>query len=98
MNFDKVNVAQTLRSLWPEIQKHGVKHLWLFGSCSRGDTHTDSDVDLLVEFSTSPGFDNFMGLKLDLEDHLGTKVDLLSLTACQPRFLRAIQSELLHVA
>ena len=98
MNFNEVTLAQTLRSLWPEIQKHDVKHLWLFGSCARGDTHADSDVDLLVEFSTPPVFDNFMSLKSDLEDRLETKVDILSLSACNPRFLRSIQSELLHVA
>ena len=98
MNPDEVTVAQTLRSFWPEIQKHDVKHLWLFGSCSRGDAHADSDVDVLVEFAAPPVFDNFMGLKSDLEDHLGTRVDLLSLSACNPRFLRAIHSELLHVA
>ena len=98
MNFNQVTVAESLRSFWPEIQKHDVKHLWLFGSRARGDAHADSDVDVLVEFGSPPVFDTFMGLKIDLEDHLGTKVDLLSLSACNPRFLRAIQSELLHVA
>ena len=98
MNFDQVTVAQTLRSLWPAIQRHGVKHLWLFGSRARGGAHADSDIDVLVEFVSPPDFDNFMGLKIDLEDHLGTKVDLLSLSACNPRFFHSIQSDLLHVA
>ena len=63
-----------------------------------GDAHGNSDLDVLVDFDFPPDFDNFMGLKLELEDHFGTKVDLLSRSACNPRFLKAIQTELLHVA
>jgi len=80
------------------IQQHGVTSLWVFGSHARGDSRPDSDLDLLVDFSSPPGFDNFMGLKIGLEDHLGTKVDLLSRSACGPRLLKAIQPDLLHVA
>ena len=92
------DMVRDLRSLWPLIQKHGVTSLWIFGSHARGDFRPDSDLDLLVDFASPPGFDNFMGLKIDLEDRLGTKVDLLSRSACGSRFLRAIQPELLHVA
>ena len=93
-----MDLARDLRNLWPVIQKHGVAGLWIFGSHARGDSRPDSDIDLLVEFVSPPGFDNFMGLKLDLEDRLGTKVDLLSRSACKPRFLEAIHPDLLHVA
>lgn len=92
------DLTQDLRNLWPVIQSYGVTGLWVFGSHSRGDSHPDSDLDLLVEFASPPNFDNFMGLKLALEDHLRTKVDLLSRSACKPRFLKAIQPDLLHVA
>lgn len=98
MKSDPKDVANNLKNLWPVIQKHGVTSLWIFGSHARGDSRPDSDLDLLVDFASPPGFDNFMGLKIDLEDRLGTKVDLLSRSACGPRFLKAIQPELLHVA
>ena len=87
-----------LRKLWPEIQKHHVTGLWVFGSHARGESRPDSDLDLLVDFASPPGFDNFMGLKIELEDRLGIKIDLMSLSACKPRFLKAIQPDLLHVA
>ena len=98
MKVDQRNLKQELRDLWPVIQKHGVTSLWIFGSHARGDARPDSDLDLLVDFASPPGFDNFMGLKIDLEDRLGTKIDLLSRSACKPRFLQAIQPELQHVA
>ncbi len=98
MKSDLKTLTRELRNLWPVMQKHGVTSLWVFGSHARGDSRPDSDLDLLVDFASPPGFDNFMGLKFDLEDRLGTKVDLLSRSACRPRFLKAIQPELLHVA
>jgi uncharacterized protein len=98
MKFGPNDVVHELRKLWPLIQNHGVTNLWVFGSHARGDSRPDSDLDLLVDFASPPGFDNFMGLKFDLEDHLGTKVDLLSRRACRTRFLNAIQPELLDVA
>jgi predicted nucleotidyltransferase len=39
-----------------------------------------------------------MGLKVRLEEALGATVDILVRSACKPRFLRAIQEELLNVA
>ena len=98
MFVEPTNLTQDLRNVWPVIQRHGVASLWIFGSHARGDSHPNSDIDLLVEFSSPPGFDNFMGLKLELEDRLGVKVDILSRSACNPRFLKAIQPDLLHVA
>lgn len=91
-------VLNELRTLWPLIQKHGVTNLWIFGSHARGDFRPDSDLDLLVDFASPPGFDNFMGLKIDLEDRLGTKVDLHTRSSCPERFMRRIEPELLHVA
>lgn len=92
------DLLESLRCLWPEIQAFGVKHLWVFGSSARGDAGTDSDLDILVEFAIRPDFDAFMGLKQFLETHTGMPVDLLSRSACHPRFITAIQPDLLHVA
>ena len=98
MNPDENQNLIALRKIEPLLRDHGVKHAWLFGSRARGNHQADSDWDLLVDFASPPGFDNFMGLKLSLEDHFHTRVDILSRSACPPRFLKAIESELLHVA
>jgi len=87
-----------LSALSGEFPRFGVRHIWLFGSRSRGDDSSASDWDVLVEFSGPPSFDAFMGLKCFLEDHLRGRVDLLSRNACSPRFLAAIQGDLDHVA
>ena len=87
-----------MECLAEDIRRHGVRQAWVFGSRARGEATPGSDWDLLVEFATPPDFNRFMGLKLLLEDRLGAKVDLLSLTACKPRFLKAIEPELRRVA
>jgi predicted nucleotidyltransferase len=52
-------------------QKYAVKLLAVFGSMARGDDHEGSDVDVLVEFEGKATFDNFMGLKPELEELFG---------------------------
>ena len=95
MNGDNL---EALRALQPELARHGVTRAWLFGSRARGQFRADSDWDLLVEFGHAPTFDAYMGLKLALEESLGSGVDIVVRSACKPRFLAAIQSELQNVA
>ena len=89
--------CRTVRSLRPELRRLGARQLWLFGSRARGQGAAASDWDFLVEFDRSPSFGDFMGLKLLLEDHLGSRVDLLSRQACTSRFLNAIRGDLVDV-
>jgi predicted nucleotidyltransferase len=90
--------VSTLKQLSPLFRKFGVARVWLFGSRAQGNAGEGSDWDLMVEFSSPPGFDDFMGLKIDLEDQLKARIDLLSKTACPPRFFAAIKEGLLNVA
>lgn len=87
-------VFPILRKQWLRFQ---VKRAWLFGSRAAGEAVHTSDWDFLVEFSQPPSFDAFMGLKSGLEEGLDAHVDLLSRTACQPRFLEAIKDDLIDV-
>ena len=60
------------------VQLYQVRSLYLFGSVAQDDAKTSSDVDFLVRFE-KPTFENYIGLKLHLEDLLGTSVDLVSM-------------------
>lgn len=53
---------------------------WLFGSFSRGEETSDSDIDILVDFDHSKGTVSLFkigGMLMDLQDLLGIKVDLV---------------------
>ena len=78
-------------------RKYGFRSLAVFGSMARGDDHEGSDVDILVRFEGKATFDNFMGLKLDLEDLLGRRVDLLTPKCLRPEMEAEIEKEAIRV-
>lgn len=61
-----------------------VKSISLFGSFARGESNSDSDVDLLVEFTEPVGLFTLMGLKCALEDVLKRKVDIGTVNSLSP--------------
>lgn len=68
-----------------EILGLGVRRLALFGSVRHDRAHSDSDVDVLVEFQ--PGqksFDHFMALGDLLERVLGRSVELVTPESISP--------------
>jgi uncharacterized protein len=78
-------------------KKYGVKSLAVFGSIARGDDHEGSDVDVLVEFEGLATFRGFMGLKLDLEDMFGRRVDLGTPDTLRPEIRSNVEKDLIHV-
>ena len=59
--------------------RSGIVQLALFGSVLRDDFRLDSDIDVLVTFSTKVHFSllGFVGLQQELEDLFRRKVDLV---------------------
>lgn len=94
---DQSSLKRALPPLGEEWQRFGVTRAWLFGSRSRGDASQASDWDFVVKFATPATLETFMGLKQSLEDKLNGNVDLISQSACKPRFLEAIKNELVDV-
>ena len=72
-------VSDRLFDIAETCRRFGVRRLSVFGSAARGvDFDVDrSDADLLVEFGTWSVHDPYPGLKDELEQVLGRKVDLL---------------------
>ena len=81
----------------PIRQQFGVRDLAIFGSVARNEARSGSDVDVLVEFTDRPTFDNYMGLKLYLEDLFGVGVDLAIPSDLRPAIRSRIEQEALHV-
>jgi uncharacterized protein len=66
--------------------RHQVQELALFGSALGGDFGEDSDIDLLVTFRPGAhvGFLTLAGMKRELEELLGRKVDLVPKGGLKP--------------
>ena len=72
--------------------EHGAQRVYLFGSYARGDMTADSDIDLRIDKGAIRGL-AFAGLLGDLEDALGTSVDLISTAGMDNDVLREIQKD-----
>jgi predicted nucleotidyltransferase len=94
----KADTLDLLRFHRDEILSFGVSRLGLFGPFVREQQHSDSDVDLLVEFD--PGrktFDNFIHLSFFLEELLNRHVELVTLDALSPYLGPNIRKEVENV-
>lgn len=93
---------QRLRQMAPELlaltAAHGGRDLRVFGSVIRGAAGLQSDVDLLVDFPSSPSFEQFMDLKLALEDLLSARVDLVTRRGLRPELRQRIEQEAIPLA
>jgi uncharacterized protein len=65
-------------------RENDVARLEVFGSTARGEANEDSDVDLLVEFSTRKSLLALVSLERNMSAALGRKVDLLTAAAINP--------------
>lgn len=88
-----MNVEEIKKKILPVLKKYGVKRAGLFGSVVRGEAREDSDIDILVEIEGRMSLLDFAGLKLELEESLGKKVDLGEYSAIKPIIREQILSE-----
>jgi len=71
--------SEEIRMIAEYFRNKPVLRAFLFGSFSRGDAEENSDVDILVELDYSKHIGlGFVGMKLDLENRLHKKIDLVS--------------------
>lgn len=75
----------------------GVRRIGLFGSAVKSNAKKVNDADVLVDFKEKT-FDNYMGLKFFLEEHLGVKVDLVITETLKPAIKSTVLSEVKYAA
>jgi uncharacterized protein len=91
-------VLERLRILLPELQeRYSVDTLEVFGSRVREDAREESDLDILVTFTVTPGLFEFIRLENEIADRLGVPVDLVMRRSLKPRFRDRILAEAIQV-
>lgn len=81
------------KQIIPILKDQGVIKAAFFGSFATGNERPGSDVDLLVKFNHSVSLMDLSGLKLDLEDKVGRKFDVLTYNGIHPRLKKIILKE-----
>ena len=75
------------------LKKYGVKKAGIFGSYARGEQKKKSDVDILAQIPKSVNLYDFIGIKQELEEMLGKKVDLITYNGIRPELRQKILSD-----
>ena len=92
----KKQIIAFLKKNKQQIQdRYKVNKIALFGSFARDEATKDSDIDIVVDMSSS--FDNFFDLKYFLEDEFKTKVDLTKEKNLRLFIKDKIQKDLIYV-
>jgi len=89
----KTHIEEIKRKILPILQRYDVKRVGLFGSFVRGQMTADSDIDILVEIKKDISLLDFVGLKLEIEEALKRKVDLVEYDTVKPLLRERILSE-----
>ena len=90
-------IEKKLREIKPYLtEKYHVSRIGYFGSFSTNKQTEESDVDILVEFSQTPGWE-FFSLEEYLEDTFGRKVDLVTKDALKTQLSEQILNQVRYV-
>jgi predicted nucleotidyltransferase len=93
------NVLERLDTHKNKLKSYGVKRIGLFGSLTRGEQTPESDLDILVEFERDQKtFDNYMDLKIFLEELFACNVDLVVKEALKPALKESILESVKYAA
>jgi predicted nucleotidyltransferase len=92
-------IITKLRESAPALRAEGVSRLEIFGSRSRGDARTDSDLDVLVEVDPAAQFSllNLSGVALIVEGATGLQTQVTLKRSLDKRMAERIADDLVEV-
>ncbi len=90
-NMYKEEVFEKIASL---LKSHGVRKVAVFGSYVRGEEKSESDIDIIVEFSERKSLLQLVRIERELSEELGIKVDLLTEKSISPYLIDTIKREM----
>jgi len=91
-------IESMLKSMFPTLaSKYKVKNIGFFGSFLHGSANQNSDIDILVDFEETPGWE-FFDLLEYLESQFGRKVDLVTPNALRNPLKSKILNQVKYVS
>ena len=97
MNKDLKNYLEIINKISGVLQdSFKVKKIAIFGSTSRGEHKSKSDIDIIVEFIEPIGLFEFVRLEDYLGKKLGKKVDLTTKQALNPTIKKVVLKEAVY--
>ncbi len=87
------SITKIKEKILPILKNYNAQRVALFGSAARGQMRTDSDIDILVDIEADISLLEFIGLKQEIEEALGRKVDLVEYDTLKPLIKEKILRE-----
>ena len=87
------SIQEIKEKITPILQQYGITKAAIFGSLAKGEATTRSDVDILVEIKGDMSLLDFIGIKIELEEALKMKVDLVEYDTIKPIIKERILAE-----
>jgi len=78
------SIQEIKEKITPILQQYGITKAAIFGSLAKGEATTSSDVDILVEIKGDMSLLDFIGIKIEIEEALKMKVDLVEYNTIKP--------------
>ena len=79
------------------FKKYHLKEIGVFGSYLRNEQKNESDLDILVDYTETPGLFSFIRLENELSKLLGIKVDLVMKSSLKPYIGKRILDEVQYL-
>ena len=90
-----LNIIKLMKTEYSD--KFGVQDIALFGSFAKENENSNSDVDIMVSLKEGfTTFDNFMDIKISLEELLNRRVDLVIKDSIRNEFRKRIFDEAIY--
>jgi uncharacterized protein len=80
-----LTIPEISQKTMPLLRKYGILSASVVGSVARGQQTSKSDIDIVVDVIQPISLMTFAKIKLELEEILQTKVDLIERSALKPR-------------
>jgi predicted nucleotidyltransferase len=92
-----MTIEEIRQKVSPILSKYNVRKASVFGSFAKQTSIDSSDVDILVELDPALSLLDFVGIKLEIEDALDKKVDLVEFDAIKPAIKKSILASQVNI-
>ena len=89
----KNNYDEIKKKIVAILKKKDVEKAAIFGSAVRGEMTDKSDVDIAIKFRGKHSLFDLAGIKIELEEELGKKVDIMTYDSIYPDIKKKILKE-----